>query len=351
MTERRRIIEGTWTCKECGTADILGRHKQCPQCGAAREQAETAFHFGATTATGASTAATVTDAAAVELAKAGADWHCKYCSAGNRGDGTHCATCGAEREEESKRTAPTPPAPTPSGLPRWLKVLGAVALLIAVVVWWGSRTHEQHGTVSARAWSHTLVHERFTRVDLTGWRSDLRESPAVMPVAGSGEQPGVLDVRGCNRQQREPERCRTEHKQVTCGTEQQCTVKDQGNGFAEEVCQDVTKYCDEPYEVCTPAVYDEQCTYTTHEWRELNRTTATGTEQAPTWPAPPGMPEAHDRIRRLGEYTVTVSYGAEAPFEHKPATEDEFNHWTIGAQAEVTVSNFGAAREARLIAP
>src|SRR5438874_1615676 len=95
-----RIIEGTWSCTSCGARDIKARHKSCPGCGNPREQSgsESQFDFGEKTAEGALVRESVSEASALELAAAGADWFCAYCAASNRGDETRCRTCSAERE-------------------------------------------------------------------------------------------------------------------------------------------------------------------------------------------------------------------------------------------------------------
>jgi hypothetical protein len=350
MTERRRIIEGTWSCGECGATDILGRHKQCPQCGAAREQKETAFDFGATAADGASTAATVQEPDVATLAKAGADWHCRYCAAGNRGDADRCHTCGASREElgATAKVAPPEPAKQGGGALRWI---AAVVLVLIAVGWWATRKHEEHATVTDLAWEHTLLHERFEQVDREGWRADLRPTTPRPPVDGAGEEPGIFDIRGCRRMEREPRTCRTENRQVPCGTERKCQVKDLGNGFAEEVCTDVPKTCAEPHEVCTGPVVDDRCTYSTHEWRKLGAEHTSGSGDPPRWADPPTTLGPHDRLTREAAYRVSVAYGEGKTHEHHPETTEDFARFKIGDRAEVVVSNLGVVSDVRPASP
>jgi hypothetical protein len=98
-----RIIELKWTCGECGTKGILGRHKRCPSCGSPRERGEMQMDGLASSAGGYNPASTVTDSKLLDLATAGADWFCTHCGSGNRGASDKCvgdgrrAGCGAPR--------------------------------------------------------------------------------------------------------------------------------------------------------------------------------------------------------------------------------------------------------------
>ena len=111
MAKRTRIIEGTWTCSSCETRDIPGREKTCTSCGNPRERdGESNFDFGPTSATGRAAREAVSDADALDLARAGADWHCLNCGAANRGDQPSCRTCAAPAPERPG-TPPPPPSP------------------------------------------------------------------------------------------------------------------------------------------------------------------------------------------------------------------------------------------------
>lgn len=354
MAERRRIIEGTWTCGECGTEDIPGRDKRCPSCGAAREQSETDFAFGATAASGKVEAATVEDAEALELAEAGADWHCAYCGAGNRGDGDRCAACGAFRSElpptdDDDATPPPPPEKKGMGTLKKLGIGLAVLVVLGLVfAFWATRTTDMQGEVTALAWTHQLHHERFTKVDAEGWRTELREVRPKMPVDGAGEVAGLFDIRLCTRREKEPERCETKTVSEECGTEEKCEVKDLGNGFAEEVCRDVPKMCEREVEECTEAVFDDWCTYSTHTWETLETRTTEGTTDAPTWPAEPSLGE-RDRARREADYAVTVAYDGGETHTLHPTDVEAFERWEVGARASLAVNNLGQVRDVQRI--
>ncbi len=353
----RRIIEGTWDCGECGTQGIKGRHKECPQCGALRERQEASFDFGDTDTSGASSAASVSDAEGLELAGAGADWYCFYCSGANRGDGATCGVCGSERKElaEPPQRAPATVEEvqeTGTGGAGSIALGGAAAVAVVALLvclggfaWWGMQTSDLEGRVAGVHWSRDIVQERFVRVTRDGWKSELREKAPKMPVGGQGAVGGVVDIRDCTHKERTPRKCVTKTKQVDCGTERKCERRDLGNGFAEEVCEDVTKRCDEEYEECTEAVFDDECRYDTFEWSHVRTEHAEGSDMEPRWPDAP-TPGELDRLSRRQDFRVDVRYG---PQSHsvRPETEAEFGRWSPGQEVVVVVNNLGAIKEVR----
>lgn len=373
MATTRRIIEGTWTCGSCGAAGILGRHKSCPSCGNPRDEVrEVQFDFGARTPTGAATGETVTDPAALAAAAAGADWYCAYCQTANRGDADRCRSCSAARDERPLVPEPAPPplaaaaVPVPGPQPtqprrgclrRGCFAFGLVLLALITFVWWGSRTRETTGRVATRSWEREIVRERFTQVVREGWQDELATRSSVLPVAGRGELAGVERIRDCQRRQRGTRRvadgtetvCTHRTRQVACGTEQRCSVRDLGNGYAEEVCNDVTRYCSESYEDCREEtryrdepVYDVSCRYDTWEWQEAGRFRESGGEDPPRWPAVELA--ARDREQRREQYEVTVTWGDEDAVRHTFTVPSaaELERWPVGQPVRLEVSNFGA---------
>jgi hypothetical protein len=90
------IREGRWDCSSCGSTAIYGRHVDCPGCGRPRP-AGVRFYLT-------DNAPVVTDPRQLEEARAGADWICAHCEAGNRATLHACGGCGAARG-----TSPTQP--------------------------------------------------------------------------------------------------------------------------------------------------------------------------------------------------------------------------------------------------
>jgi hypothetical protein len=375
MAKRTRIIEGTWNCSSCGKKGILARHKKCPDCNNPRELTgkESEFDFGGTDArTGKSLREGVTDEKALEMANAGADWFCAYCGASNRGDQPICKNCKAERTDDAKALReeedPGLPPPEPQQAPppkrTWRTVLMAVggSLLFccgSTLIYgiWASWTHDYAGQVVSAEWKRTVFQERFTPVTQEGWRDELRPQAPRMPVNGTGEVAGVQNIRGCSSRQRDTRQvpdgtervCSKKTRKVACGTEEKCRRRDKGNGFTEEICEDVTKYCSEPYEDCrnetryrTEPVYAQHCSYDTHQWKEVDRREASGSgEQPPRWPELSAGPT--DRLRREEKYAIHIQYEDKGPKKivYEPKTEQGYLVWKQGQQVTVSVDNTG----------
>jgi hypothetical protein len=362
-------VEGTWTCTSCGSRGILGRHESCPSCGNPRDSAaESRFDFGPSTATGASAGATVSDPSLLALARAGADWSCPFCGASNRADLPSCRSCSAPRETVPDR-APAPQpllgggASTPRPGRRGCLLSGcALALVFAAALVglaiWGSRSHDYPGRVESRGWRRTVERQRFTRVEKQGWQDEIRPRAAAMPARGAGEIAGVERIRDCARTQRGTRRvadgtetvCERRTRQVECGTEEKCETRDLGNGFAEEVCDDVPRYCSEDYEDChqetryrEEPVYGVRCRYDTWEWSAAGSFEAHGTDDAPRWPAVELDPL--DRERRDEAYDVVVTYGRGSRHVLHPRTAEEYARWSAGQRVRVRATNLGRVEE------
>jgi hypothetical protein len=195
------------------------------------------------------------------------------------------------------------------------------------------------------------------RAQKQGWRDELRAAAPVMPREGRGESPGIEGIRGCRSKQRGTRQvadgtqrvCTTRDRSVACGTEESCHTEDLGNGFAKEVCTDVTRYCSESYEDCrdetryrTEPVYAEECTYDTWEWRAAGQETLAGALDPPRWPTLNAGPL--DRLVRTETYEVEFEYQRkEKPQRaaYRPKTQDQFDRWRPGTRAVLVVANDG----------
>ncbi len=419
---RRRIIEGTWTCGECDTQKIKGRHKECPSCGSPREKHEAKFDFGGTTATGASTEPTVTDAKGLELARAGRDWVCSYCGASNRGDFDSCVECAAARGDAVEVDLATPPpAPkkkrkrdddddddinweTPAaagffgltgcsifmvlgllfGIPLVMIVCLAPISTDATVTentWVRQSTVErlvpqdQEGwknrmdttmaspppskelaagmgqtyscetkqcwprppaggglaKVTGRSWSRTISTKRMSASSGSGWDEQVPRGRGAYPSGGSGGAEGLDGSANCHSKQRVAEKCRSVSKKVACGTDERCTVNDLGNGFAEEVCTDHTRYCTESEQVCDPAEYDQWCTWTMLRWTSGRRVDATGRLNQPHWPSL--RAQSDESVSKSSSYSVHVTpLAGDVQQTVKVSSADALMRHQVGAQ-------------------
>jgi hypothetical protein len=380
MAKRTRIIEGTWNCSSCDTKGIPARHKKCPSCNNPRELTgkESEFDFGETdAATGKSLREGVTDEQALGLANAGADWFCAYCGASNRGDQEICKNCRAERSTDAKALQEeadpelAPERPTPPVAPKQrgplfkvgMAMLGGLFLCCGGTIFygiWSSMTHDTTGQVASTEWKRTVYQERFTPVTLEGWADELHAQATRMPVNGTGEVAGVENIRGCVPRQRTTRKvadgtqrvCSTKTRKKACGTEEHCHTQNKGNGFKKEVCEDVTKYCDESYEDCRnetryrdEPVYAPKCTYDTYQWKEVtHREASGGNGDSPRWPDL--SVNAEDRLRREEKYTLQIEYdGGKKSTTFAPKTEQEYLGWKKGQQVSLTVTNGGEVKQ------
>jgi hypothetical protein len=367
MSERRRIIEGTWKCTSCDAAGIPGSQKVCPTCGNPREDEEAKFDFGKKDASGKSDAATVQDADKLALAAAGADWYCANCGTANTGTAVACKSCGtndAESRLAKKPEKPRQSTPGGTGAPVAAAAepkkggggmlvgligclgIGAIGAVLIVFVLAGVNqfwTSESAGTVTAMQWSREITVETFTPVQgKKGWRTEMPKKASIVPKNGQGGEPGADNVRECTRKEKSPKKCETKTKQVQCGTVEKCEQKDLGNGFAEEVCKDVPKMCDEKYEECKEAVQDDWCTFDTYEWKKGQTYTSNGADAAPKWPDAPAL-GAMDRHVKAEKYALTVSYEGETA-TYEPKDEKEFAQFAPNQSVVVEVGAFGGVQ-------
>lgn len=81
-------VEGRWDCSYCGTTGILGRNRECPNCGRPRGK-DVKFYVG-----------NPTDYVSEEEEKhisSNPDWLCDHCGAYNPDESEVCKSCGAHR--------------------------------------------------------------------------------------------------------------------------------------------------------------------------------------------------------------------------------------------------------------
>src|SRR5262245_50418683 len=96
------IREGRWKCTYCDAIN-RGRDIKCTGCGATREQ-DVQFIYD-------EEAAEVTDAAALQQAKAGPEWVCETCGVSNPSARSDCRQCAAPRGASRARDVRMVPPP------------------------------------------------------------------------------------------------------------------------------------------------------------------------------------------------------------------------------------------------
>lgn len=280
MTSERQI-EMTWRCSSC-RARNLGRHIACQTCGSPKDESEE-YEMPADTAG----AAAVTDPRLLEMARAGANWRCRYCGSDQRTREGRCGQCGSD-QAEGRSTAEPAPAPAavarrrPSGLPAaGLLVGGLLLVLLACGIALASRGRsaararlataasalrlpfqDQKGTVAAVRWKQHVTVERWQVLSGEGFEEARPSDAFDVRPAGRRHHHKERVVAGYDTQtytETVPDGTRTETytEQESCG--QDCTPRPQTcqekctpnkNGFATcrtecsgggQDCR--TKYC------------------------------------------------------------------------------------------------------------
>ncbi len=261
------ILEGRWDCDACGRTGIRGGVRVCPGCARPRPQ-NVKFYLP-------HDAQQVTGAAALHEAKAGPDWYCEHCSAGNSALRTACKQCGAARgsspshkvtdysPDQVPHSAAEAPAPAPpdasfadlrasapaTGPSAWRKVglpvgIAGGLLLIGLLLAFALRSPYTPVTVTGFTWERSITVERLQTQTEQGW-SIPPGGRAITETQAFHHNESILDhYETRQRQVCETVREGTESqeyqdcKQVQVGTESfVCGYIDNGNGtFTEKIC-------------------------------------------------------------------------------------------------------------------
>lgn len=87
-----RLIEGLWDCKYCGSTQIGGSKRECPNCGKPRDKDITFYLPG--------TKRYVPKDQADKINR-NPDWLCEYCDSLNSDSDNYCISCGSPRTEKN----------------------------------------------------------------------------------------------------------------------------------------------------------------------------------------------------------------------------------------------------------
>ncbi|MEA5471529.1 zinc finger protein [Spirulina sp. 06S082] len=304
------IKEGLWDCPTCQTKGILGRYRECDNCGAPRPEG-VRFYLP-------QNAPNVTNTEQLAIAKAGADWICEYCGASNRVKEENCVECSAPKSEITQAvkeysTANIPRSPKAQTLPRqkrmpsssiptavvrssmstkkgkgrgykwWLGIIAIAASVVVGLAIFLFRPITVEATVSGLSWERKVTIEKLTTVTESDWS---------IPAGGR-----LLSQREEIRRYKQvldhyETKTRQVSEQVKTGTESyNCGTRDLGNGYFEtKTCtRDVyetrtkTETYDDPIYRDEP-IYETKYTYEIDRWLRDRVEVASGVTKQTYWP-------------------------------------------------------------------
>ena len=395
-----RIIELKWKCNSCGISGILGRFKECPNCGSPREEGEMQMEGLDTDADGDgyNDAKSVVDPELVKLANSGYDWFCANCKAGNIGTGRECSSCGASRFDEHKPDPPRQRArlspeqdfsqdyEEPYTAPKenhsvMIGVATAVAVVFALFMYaFYGPTHDVEGRVTEVEYTNSVRIEKWVSFREREWRHRAVEKTEVKPIEGRATAGYSLVPGTCHSEFYENDKvpcgteeeaydCSTYHtetktytdtcydtKSVPCGE----TCRSQGNGFAK--CR--TKYCDKKVarsctktkserirdfktcyrtvtKFCKVPVYKDKCEYESQKWQLDRNPVITASDKLLSWPS--YSIAADERDFKTSKYKVVFSYTDDKKRGNfqRDVTQAEYLSWDVGQKAYIRLNYAG----------
>lgn len=340
-----------WKCPSCSGLNP-GPEKLCLRCGAP-QPSDVQFIQPAHEEI-------ITDEAVKEKVKAGPDIHCPYCGARNTGDAKICVSCGGDLSEGARREAgkvmgahkpgpaalvkcprcnadnpdtaqvcascgapmaqeqaPTPPAAPAAPLKLSpvliaLLVIGALVLggICIAIVAALTRTETVSATVQSVQWERSIPIEAFGPVQYSDWQDQI---------------PQGADLGSCQEKLRSVQPEPVPNSVEVCGTPY--TV-DTGTGYGE-VRQD-----------CEYQVYDQYCSYTVDEWRQVDSVVASGEGFNAAWPDP--SLSSDQRLGQQGHETYTVIFNAGGEtYSFETSDYNEYQQFQIGSDWQLKVNSFG----------
>lgn len=346
------FVELQWKCPRCGSLNP-GPKQVCEKCGAPQPKDvkfEQAPHQQL-----------IKDGAKKDQATAGPDIHCPYCGTRNPAGTEECRQCGGDLSEGALREAgqvvgaysfsppitincprcgtenpdtakncsscgaslaQAPDSETPvvktsasaKKTPVWIFIAIAATVVvcagIVLLMVLSNRTKGTTGIVESVRWERTIPIEALVPVENESWQDQI---------------PDEAVVGACREEIRSIEAEPVPNSVEVCGTPY--TV-DTGSGYGE-VVQD-----------CEYQVYDEICSYTVEEWRQVDTAVITGSDNQPVWPEP--ILNAGQRIgqNRSENYVIVFSSG-DKTFTFTTSNLSLYQQAEIGEQWGLNVNTFG----------
>lgn len=343
------IREGAWDCPHCGRKGNRGSEKFCGGCGAPRGEG-VKFYLP-------QDAPEVTEAKALERAKAGPDWTCAFCETDNPSTNAFCSSCGAGRDGSKPREVvehrddapppaplaapPPPPAPANPKFKRGCQI-GCLALAaFALFVWFLGRPKETTLTVTGYRWERTVAVEELRTVTEEGWEGEL--------PAGARTLSSSREIHHHNRVQIGTEtRTRTVSERVQTGTERvKVGERDLGNGYFEDIYEDRPVYEDREHEESyeepvyrEDPVYRQRYRYEVEKWVSSRDAKAQGQDRTPRWPDA-GLGSKEREGQRTEVYEVLFEDRDGAGRVYRARDEVEWQGFEPGTEVRAKVRSNG----------
>jgi hypothetical protein len=382
-------IEMLWDCTSCETDAIGGTQDHCPNCGAAHDTKANPWYMPGDI----SHRNRITDARRLQMAAAGPNWTCDYCSGTQRNPDGSCLNCAGPRSEADADRAsgrpvesvsrvassmpPRAPAydsedpvwPPPRGNSPLLFIGGGMALLALIIglVWMLFHKRPVDLEVTSVEWTQTVSVERYRQVAQSGWDEDMPRDAADVKNEGSRihHYDQVLDhyetvhytvqVEDGQDCVDVPETCYT--TAVTCSPNDNGTADCWGG---DEVCSGggqscTTRYRDDPRTREEPVYrdeprYEDHYAWTVWRWTPQRQPSHSGRTVETSWPdreelclnCNVGSGEQERESGRQGTYAVHLLDRDRADtFDHAPTTEKEFRRFPIGSKHPALYSIIG----------
>lgn len=336
-----RIVLKYWDCPQCGTKDISGSLRECPNCGKPRATGTT-YHFKPN-----EKPVYVSEETAEKVRKRGRDWECQHCSSMNSGLDTVCSSCGAPKEttQSSKTSINTFDSTITSSRnktadnlttqndtytqlikePLSLRIIpfaaiGLVTLLIALIVIL-CQPKDVEFRITDMSWTYTIDIQKLTPVEESDWN---------LP-------PGARLKRTeteFHHYEQVFDHYEIEYKDVFDGYEDKIVgYKDLGNGYAEEIVDQVPKYHQEAVEV---PVYRDEPVYATKYYYEIDKwlhernITTSAHDKNPYW-GEVILADKERENKRTEVYTLYGVGGDDTSYECKV----DYNTWLICEKEDI----------------
>lgn len=351
-----KLVKAYWDCVYCGTKEIGGDLRECPNC--SRPRGDVKFYMKDNlqnqrlNETQHASIEHVDEAKAATISR-NPDWYCSFCDSLNTDNATNCKGCGASREDSEKNyfdiqrekefKAASQLQPEPSYTDdsahkkkRTFIILGILAAVIALLCFIFIPSTKDAKIVGL-SWERSITVEQYQMFSESDWSlpSDAIYKSERTELHHYDE---VLD----HYETREVQRSR----EVIDHYDTEYTYSDLGNGYYEEVEHSVPVYRTEyyteteevPIYVSVPR-YATKYYYDIWRWTPVRTEVVSGHDRDPEWPSLSLASDEREGTRR-------ETYSADILIKKKTRTvtldESVWNSFSNGKSIKVKSNRAGS---------